>query len=116
MDMRENAPIHRVEAHAQDINSVDFNSMSEFLLLTASNDKSAALWDIRNLSVKLHSFDQHANEVMAARWNPQIGNLFATFSADRRVLVWDASKLGCQQSALDAEDGPPELIVFSFNI
>ena len=85
------------------------------MLLTASNDKSAVLWDIRNLSIKLHSFEQHKNDVMAARWNPNIGSLFATYSSDRRVHIWDASKLGCQQSAVDAEDGPPELLVYNIN-
>lgn len=114
--MRENKPVYMVEAHSQDVNSVDFNPHNENLLLTASNDKSAVLWDIRNLSVKLHIFEQHRNDVMAARWNPNIGTLFATYSADRRVHIWDASKLGCQQSAIDAEDGPPELLVFIINI
>ena len=111
MDMRENKPVYTVEAHSQDINSVDFNKFNENLLLTASNDKTAVLWDVRNLSVKLYVFEQHKNDVMAARWNPNIMSLFATYSADRRVFIWDSSKIGCQQSALDAEDGPPELLV-----
>ena len=110
-DLRENKPIHVVEAHSQDINSVDLNPFSEFLMLSASNDKTAVLWDIRNLSIKLKVFEQHKNDVMGARWNPNIQSLFATYSADRRVHVWDLSKLGAQQSAVDAEDGPPELLV-----
>ena len=80
-------------------------------MLSASNDKTAVLWDIRNLSIKLKVFEQHKNDVMGARWNPNIQSLFATYSADRRVHVWDLSKLGAQQSAVDAEDGPPELLV-----
>lgn len=110
-DIREIKPLFSIEAHSLDINSVDFNKHNEYLLLTASNDKTAVLWDIRNLSVKLHSFEQHKSDVMAARWNPNLGTLFATYSADRRVHIWDCSKLGSQQSTVDAEDGPPELLV-----
>ena len=28
----------------------------------------------------------------------------------RRVCVWDCSKIGAEQGAEDAEDGPPELL------
>jgi len=94
-----------------EINSVDFSPLNEFLLITASNDKTIALWDIRNLKLKLHSFDHHKNDILGARWNPNIEHLFASYSADRRVNVWDISKIGAQQSAADAEDGPSELLV-----
>ena len=32
-------------------------------------------------------------------------------SADRRIAVWDLSHIGKEQTAEDAEDGPPELLV-----
>jgi len=82
------------------------------LLLTASNDKTVALWDLRNLSIKLHTFDQHKNDVLTVRWNPKIETLFASSSSDRRINIWDCNKIGTQQSLVDAEDGPPELLVF----
>ena len=37
--------------------------------------------------------------------------VLASSGADRRVHVWDLSRIGEQQTALDAEDGPPELLV-----
>jgi histone-binding protein RBBP4 len=113
-DCRQDKPTFNVEAHSQDVNSVEFNPHNQYLLLTASNDKTAALWDTRNLSVKIHVFEQHTNDVMAARWNPNIMTLFATYSADRRVNVWDISKMGAQISKVDAEDGPSELLVSLF--
>ena len=30
--------------------------------------------------------------------------------SDRRIHIWDVSKIGEEQSAEDAEDGPPELL------
>jgi histone-binding protein RBBP4 len=110
-DLRQEKCLYNIEAHSQDVNSVEFHPFNENLILTASNDKTAVLWDIRNLSVKIHIFEQHTNDVMAARWNPNIASLFATYSADRRVNVWDLNKLGAQQSKVDAEDGPAELLV-----
>ena len=37
--------------------------------------------------------------------------MFASCSADRRIIVWDLSKIGEEQKAEDAVDGPPELLV-----
>ena len=34
----------------------------------------------------------------------------ASSGTDRRLHVWDLSKIGEEQSAEDAEDGPPELL------
>lgn len=116
-DFRQEHPTITVEAHSQEINSVDISPLNEFLVITASNDKTIALWDIRNLKQKLHIFDHHKNDVLGARWNPNIETLFASYSTDRRVNIWDCSKIGSQQSAADAEDGPSELLVnyFYFN-
>ena len=36
-----------IDAHCQEVNSVDFNPFNEYLLLTSSNDKTCALWDLR---------------------------------------------------------------------
>jgi histone-binding protein RBBP4 len=112
--MRNENPSVCIEAHSMEINSVDFNPLNEFLLLTASNDKTVALWDIRNLKIKIHTFEHHKNDILGARWNPNIESMFASFSADRRVNIWDCEKIGTQQSAADAEDGPAELLVNSF--
>ena len=37
--------------------------------------------------------------------------VLASSGADRRVNIWDMSRIGQEQSAEDAEDGPPELLV-----
>lgn len=43
-------------------------------------------------------------------WAPFNEAILGSCSADRRVGVWDVSRIGMEQSAEDAEDGPPELL------
>ncbi|MCQ2820580.1 MAG: hypothetical protein MJ252_25220 [archaeon] len=109
-DIRQNYPIHCVEAHIQEVNSAEFNPFNEYLILTASNDKSCALWDLRNLNMKLCSFKHHKNDVIAAKWNPNIMSMFASFSSDRRINIWDLSNIGKDTETQNNVDGPSELL------
>ena len=70
-----------------------------------------ALWDLRNLKLKLHSFESHKDEIFQVQWSPHNETILASSGTDRRLHVWDLSKIGEEQSAEDAEDGPPELLV-----
>ena len=101
---------HVVDAHAKEINCVAFNPFSEYILATGSADKTVALWDMRSLKTKLHSLEGHSDEVYQVQWSPFNETILASASSDRRVNVWDLSKIGEEQSAEDAEDGPPELL------
>lgn len=101
---------HSVEAHNSEINCLAFNPFSEFILATGSADKTVALWDLRNLKLKLHSFESHTDEVLQLSWSPHQETILASASADRRMNVWDLSKIGEEQTPEDAEDGPPELL------
>ena len=44
------------------------------------------------------------------QWSPHNETILASSGTDRRLHVWDLSKIGEEQSAEDAEDGPPELL------
>lgn len=103
-------PAHSVKAHSAPINSLSFNPSAEFVVLTASSDKTVALWDLRNLKLKLHSFEGHRDEVTTVSWSPHEEPIFASAGNDRRVILWDLSRIGNEQTAEDAEDGPPELL------
>uniref|UniRef100_A0A8C3QR95 RB binding protein 7, chromatin remodeling factor n=1 Tax=Cyanoderma ruficeps TaxID=181631 RepID=A0A8C3QR95_9PASS len=81
-------PSHSVDAHTAEVNCLSFNPCGEFILATGSADKTVALWDLRNLKLKLHSFEK----------NP------------RRCKLLSYSKIGEEQAAEDAEDGPSELL------
>jgi len=96
-------------AHTDAINSVSLNPGSEYILATGSADNSVGIWDLRNLSVKLHSCEGHKDVVCQVEWHPQEKSVLASSSYDRRVILWDLSRCGMEQTAEEAEDGPPEL-------
>jgi histone-binding protein RBBP4 len=103
---------HIVEnAHDADINGISFNPKLEMTFATASSDHTVAIWDLRNLSQKVHTLDGgHTDEVYVVEWAPFDESVLGSAGADRRVAVWDLSRCGKEQSAEDAEDGPPELL------
>ncbi|WFD31378.1 Histone acetyltransferase type B subunit 2 [Malassezia sp. CBS 17886] len=111
-DTRESpdSPKHRVEAHTAEINAVQFSPASEYIVATGSSDHTVALWDLRNLSVRLHTLEAHTDEVLQLAWSPHHETVLCSASADRRVNVWDLSRIGEEQTAEDAEDGPAELL------
>jgi histone-binding protein RBBP4 len=95
--------------HTDAINALAFNPASEFVLATASADKTIGLWDLRNLKDKLHSLDGHGDAVTSLAWHPYEEAVLGSGSYDRRVIFWDLSRVGEEQQPDDQEDGPPEL-------
>lgn len=57
-------------------------------------DKTVALWDLRNLKLKLHSFESHKDEIFQVQWSPHNETILASSGTDRRLHVWDLSKIG----------------------
>ncbi|KAJ2160904.1 Histone acetyltransferase type B subunit 2 [Coemansia sp. RSA 552] len=103
-------PAQDVVAHESEVNCIAFNPRSEYVFATGSSDATVALWDMRNLKNKLHALEAHKDEVLQLAWSPKHETVLASASADRRVNVWDISRIGEEQTAEDAEDGPPELM------
>ena len=95
--------------HTDAINALAFNPASEFVLATASADKTIGLWDLRNLKDKLHSLEGHGDAVTSLAWHPYEEAILGSGSYDRRVIFWDLSRVGEEQQPDDQEDGPPEL-------
>ena len=62
-----NKPSQMIEAHSAEVNCLSFNPYSEYILATGSADKTVALWDLRNLKMKLHSFESHKDEIFQVR-------------------------------------------------
>ncbi|KAG2177007.1 hypothetical protein INT43_007661 [Umbelopsis isabellina] len=103
-------PIYNVKAHNAEVNCVEFNPASQWVLATGSGDKTAALWDLRNLDSRLHSLEGHREEILQLSWSPHHESVLATAGSDRRINVWDLARIGDDLSTEDAEDGPPELL------
>merc|ERR1712142_1310920 len=88
-----NKPSRTVDAHTAEVNCLSFNPYSEFILATGSADKTVALWDLRNLRLKLHSFESHKDEIFQVQWSPHNETILASSGTDRRLHVWDLSKI-----------------------
>jgi histone-binding protein RBBP4 len=95
--------------HVDAINALAFNPRAEFIVATASADKTVGIWDIRNVKEKVHTLVGHNDAVTSLAWNPKEPSILGSGGYDRRVMFWDLSKVGEEQMPDDAEDGPPEL-------
>lgn len=60
----------------------------------------------------MHKFIGHKEAVFNVQFNPKNETILASSGTDRRVHIWDLSRIGDEQSAEEAEDGVPELLVF----
>jgi histone-binding protein RBBP4 len=98
------------DAHKEDINCISFSKYDPFILATGSSDTTVKLWDMRNMSAELHVLEGHQQEVNQIHWAPFNESILGSCGADRRLHIWDISRIGDEQSAEDAEDGPPELL------
>jgi histone-binding protein RBBP4 len=98
--------------HGLEVMCIAFNPFNEHLLVSGGADKAVALWDTRKPDAAVHTFESHQEQVLAVAWAPFCETVLASSSGDRRVCVWDTAKIGEEQEPEDAEDGPPELLVW----
>ncbi|CAA7391427.1 unnamed protein product [Spirodela intermedia] len=103
-------PQQSVIAHQDDVNSLSFSPWNEWILATASADRTVNLFDMRKLTTTLHTFSSHTDAVLQVEWSPKHETILASSAADRRLMIWDLCRIGDEQSAEDADDGPPELL------
>jgi histone-binding protein RBBP4 len=104
-------PVFKTEAHKSEVNVIQFNPFGEFLFATGGNDGIVRLWDLRNINLPLHDLEGHTDSVVSIEWSPINETILATGGNDRRAHIWDISLIGMEQSAEEAEDGAPELMV-----
>ncbi|EGV99314.1 Histone-binding protein RBBP4 [Cricetulus griseus] len=107
-------PSHLVDAHTAEVNCLSFNPYSEFILATGSADMTVALWDLRNLKLKLHSFESHKDEIFQVQWSPYNETILASSGTDRRLNVWDLSKIGEEPSPRRCRRWPTRVVVYSW--
>ena len=96
-------------AHQSEVNVLSFSPFNENLVATGSSDGTVGLFDLRNLNDKVHALTGHAGEVFNVEWSPHHEAVLAS-SSERRIYLWDLARAGAEQTALEAEDGPAELL------
>ena len=91
--------VQKIHAHDEDINSLSFSPFTEYIFLTASNDQTVKLFDVRNLKESLHTFRRHNDQVLEVSWSPHYETVFASSGRDKRIYFWDLSKIEEKHSA-----------------
>eukprot|EP01125_Pyxidicula_operculata_P001986 TRINITY_DN1196_c0_g1_i6.p1 TRINITY_DN1196_c0_g1~~TRINITY_DN1196_c0_g1_i6.p1 ORF type:complete len:422 (-),score=71.98 TRINITY_DN1196_c0_g1_i6:176-1441(-) len=92
------------------INSIDFNPFSEWLIITGDDNKTAKIWDMRLLNEPFHLFQSHQDSVSKVEWSKLNESIFASSSSDGKINIWDLSRINQNQMPEDVDDGPPELL------
>jgi len=101
-------------AHESELHGISWNPLGDYLLATCSQDKTVALWDLRNLDGKLYSLN-HQKPVKCISWCPYNETVIASAGEDRRVMIWDLSRISSDldtpsNTGDDLDAAPPELL------
>jgi WD40 repeat protein len=86
--------VHTWSGHAKGVNSVQFFPGTGHLLLTASLDGKAKVWDTATNKGVRRTYSGHTAGVRQARWSLN-GRAFATASFDRSAKAWDTETGAC---------------------
>jgi histone-binding protein RBBP4 len=91
-------------------NALAFAPFNEHVLCSAGEGGIVYLWDLRAPAQPMHELKGHSEEVYQVQWSPTDDKMLASCGMDRQVIMWDLDRIGEEQSARDAKDGPPELL------
>lgn len=80
-------------AHSRAVNRLNWHSVDEPLLLSASQDTLIKLWDRRGRSFSCQlTFTPRAEAVRDVQWNPHQPHVFAAACENGSLQVWDRRK------------------------
>ena len=86
-------------AHADSVNCVTFLDTRVFA--TCSDDTTIALWDARNLNMKICSLTGHTNWVKSMNYNPE-SNILISSAFDNTVRTWKVNEF-CGNNTVKSE-------------
>lgn len=104
------SPVEKMVGHSRGINEVCWSKSGDPFVATASDDKTARLWDAQTGDA-LVEFRGHDNFVFACDFNPT-SNLLATGSFDETVKLWDVRNGDCV-ATLPAHSDPVSAVAFN---
>lgn len=103
-------PVESLMGHSRGINEVCWSKSGDPFVATASDDKTARLWDTQTGDA-LVEFRGHDNFVFCCEFNNS-SNLLATGSFDETVKLWDIRSGECV-STLPAHSDPVTAVSFN---
>ncbi|KAI9360812.1 WD40-repeat-containing domain protein [Zopfochytrium polystomum] len=91
-DIEQNAVVHTLRAHGDDVNSVCFSDEGSNVLISGSDDSFVKVWDRRSLraesSISSGVFIGHTEGIthVSSRWD---GRYLVSNGKDQKMLLWD---------------------------
>merc|ERR1719310_1653806 len=82
-------PVQSCQAHQHEILSVDWNKYNDFMVVTASVDKTIRAFDLRNLAGPISVLHGHQLAVRRVKAHPHCDHQLVSASYDMSVNVWD---------------------------
>lgn len=79
--------------HTENGYGVSWNRFVKGHLLTSSDDKTVALWDISKPDAPQHVLRSHTDIVNDVQWHNRDGNLFGSVSEDKTIHLYDTRSL-----------------------
>lgn len=83
------APVQSIQAHQNEILTVDWNKYNEFQVITGSTDKTIRVFDLRNLVSPVQVLHGHQLAVKRVKTHPHCATQLMSVSYDMTVKVWD---------------------------
>lgn len=96
-------PIATLKSHVENGFGLDWNPLKEGMLITGSDDKTVALWDVNSVLKQanqqngdvepLNVLSFHKDIVNDVKWNKFDENLFGSVSDDKSLIIYDMRDL-----------------------
>jgi len=108
-----NCGIHISNIHPGGAQDVDMNPNKAHTVVTAGNDRTAKIWDLRKTTSPLCILSGHTHWTSCVRYNPVHDQLLLSGGTDQIVNIWRAASvastpwLGTQEN--NTNDDPPDI-------
>ena len=93
--------------HKRAVNSIDFNRISPYLLLSGSQDGKILIWDLRTSNSKPQmTLNGMAEAVRCCKFNNKKGNILSSVFDSGVIEKWDLRKNSTWEKRINAHSGP----------
>ncbi|KAJ3225196.1 WD repeat-containing protein 24 [Clydaea vesicula] len=101
--------------HTRTVNKVCFHPTDPVLILSASQDGSMRLWDLRTKSIAKHTFEGKAESVRDIQFSPTGNFEFAAAFENGSIQKWDVRNPNTYEKKWNTHNGLALTVDFSFD-